>query len=59
MFQVVYDAPDGLRTYCVQPMTEHKANMVCESFRAKYVGKPYPNGKGYYPFTNPRVVRVK
>lgn len=58
MFQVVYDAPDGLRSYCVQPMSESEAQAVCEKFRDKYVGKPYPNGKGFYPFKNPRVVRI-
>jgi len=24
-------------------------------FSDKYVGKPYPNGKGVYPFTDPKV----
>src|SRR3546814_2537427 len=58
MFNVRYDTPSGSRLYLNEPTDIITAWSQCHKFHEKYVGKPYPNGKGYYPFTNPRVVAV-
>ncbi len=63
LHHVVYSAPGGLRTYCRQPMPLLEAERQLRMFRERYmdgsVGKTYPNGKGAYPFTNPRIVEVR
>jgi len=61
MYHVIYDAPDGLRQYCLQGMTLETAREMLALFKDEYLdengnGKPYPNGKGFYPFNNPRIV---
>lgn len=61
LFLLKYDAPDGEREYTVFPMTISVAMKQLDNFKKKYLnedgtGKPYPNGKGFYPFTNPRLV---
>src|SRR3546814_11711312 len=58
MFNVRYDTPSSFRLYLNEPTDIITAWSQCHKFHEKYVGKPYPNGKGYYPFTNPRVVAV-
>ena len=60
MFNVEYDRGDGtVSRYCMVPLTtREQAEEVRKNFEDRYVGKLYPNGKGFYPFTNPRVVRV-
>lgn len=58
MFRVLYDAPDGIRSYTVDPMELPVAIEQCLQFRSKYVGKPYPNGRGFYPFSNPRIIQI-
>lgn len=62
MYKVVYDAPDGVRDYCVHKRMDHDtAVRVLALFKRMYENedgtpKAYPNGKGYYPFANPRIV---
>lgn len=63
MYHVLYDAPDGVRQYCVQSMDWKTAQEMLALFWENYLGpdgkgKPYPNGKGFYPYSNPRIVKV-
>jgi len=59
LFNVTYDRGDGTRsTYCVEPMNYLMACVFAKRFTDKYVGKPYPNGKGHYPFKDVKVVPV-
>lgn len=60
-FNVMYDAPDGARIYCKQWCDRVTADRMLALFVSKYLnpdgtGKTYPNGKGVYPFSNPRIV---
>lgn len=58
-FNVDYDAPRGTQRYlALNAATRAEAEVYVKDFQRLYVGKPYPNGKGWYPFTNPRVVEV-
>lgn len=59
MYNVEYDAPDGTRRYLAESCDHATATKQCAVFTERYVGKPYPNGLGYYPFTNPRVVEIR
>lgn len=64
MFNVMYENTDTGRvhTYCGDWMhTKDQAEIMLDSFKSRYLnkdgtGKVYPNGKGTYPFRNPRVV---
>lgn len=61
MFNVAYDAPDGVRLYCLKWMDHSTAKRMLSLWLSKYVNldgtpKTYPNGKGVYPFSNPRIV---
>lgn len=56
LFHVIYDSPEGISTYTLVPTNKKEAEALCESFRERYVGKPFPNGRGFYPYTNPRVI---
>jgi transcriptional regulator of met regulon len=59
MYNVMYDLPNGkTRLYLLNHTTLPEAHKYCEVFRTKYVGQPFPNARGVYEFTNPRVVRV-
>lgn len=42
---------------CVDWMTSQAAEKVASHFVDNYVGKPYPNGKGYYTIANVRLIR--
>lgn len=64
LYHVVYDTPckKGV-TYCVCPMPREVAEKYLENFKRLYLnpdgtGKPYPNGRGAYQFTNPRIRRA-
>jgi hypothetical protein len=64
MFNVRYEGPNGSRHYCSEPCDLDTAKRMLKSFKTKYFNedgapKAYPNGKGFYPFRNPRIVRVK
>ena len=37
--------------YCVSPMDYTTATQVMKSFNERYPDKRYPNGKGWYPFS--------
>lgn len=57
MFNVAYDRGDGTTsTYLQSWVDKPTAEVWAKKFTDKYVGKPYPNGKGFYPFCNVRVV---
>lgn len=61
MFRILYDAPDGVRSYTVHKMDRPTAERMLALFTNKYLNadgspRPYPNGKGCYRFTNPRIV---
>lgn len=62
MYNVAYDGPNGPRTYCVDWMRSHsEASAMLYRFLARYTNadgtpKAYPNGKGFYAFTNIRIV---
>lgn len=67
MFNVLYDTPEGTKVYCLCDMSLAEAERQAQDFRERYLerqpdgtwkGKAYPNGKGFYPFSNVRVVRV-
>ena len=58
LYRVLYNNGDEVRSYTVDDMPKHIAERYLKRFKDTYVGKPYPNGKGFYPFTNPRVVPV-
>lgn len=58
-YNVAYDAPDGLRIYCMQWADHETMQRVLLKWQELYGvngGKEYPNGKGFYPFSNPRIV---
>ena len=60
-YNVQYYAPDGVRTYCLAWADLATMERVLKNFKASYLnkdgtGKAYPNGKGFYPFRNPRIV---
>lgn len=59
-YNVYYDRPEGTSEYLSIWCDRDTAIKWLRYFRRKYVGKPYPNKKGYYPFTNARLVfRIK
>ncbi len=61
-FQVVYEDNKGVtHTCCMADMCYEEAEEMLERFKEQYLnadgtGKAYPNGKGYYPFFNPRII---
>ena len=62
-YNVEYDAPDGVRRYCMCNMDLDTARIQLQNFKNRYLnedgtGKEYPNKKGFYPFSNPRIVKV-
>lgn len=62
-YNVAYDVPSGTRRYCLCNMPLAEAERQLASFKRRYFNadgtpRPYPNGKGIYPFSNPRIVRV-
>ena len=59
MYNVAYDHNGNTKLYCIDSMDHAEAERQLNNFIARYVGKPYPNGKGFYPFTNVRIVRIK
>ena len=58
-FNIAYEKEDG-RTfhYLCQPVPLEQAREWLKKFRDRYVNKPYPNGKGFYKVSNPRIIRV-
>lgn len=59
-YWVVYDSPNGTKTYNSVPMyCLNEAIDLLRKFRQQYVGKQYPNKKGFYPFRNARIEIVE
>jgi len=63
MFKVVYDDDGQTHVYCVYSMDLPKAEEMLKKFKARYLnpdgtGQRFPNGKGYFTVTNPRIVPV-
>jgi len=57
LFNVMYDLPNGSsRLYLIEPVPYRTALTYRNKFTTRYVGKSFPNGRGMYPYTNPRVV---
>jgi hypothetical protein len=58
-YNIAYDdiTTGATRTYCVEWMPRAVAEIYLAKFVARYVGKPYPNGRGHYPFVNARIIR--
>lgn len=61
MYQVIYFKDGCLHTYCGCNMPLDIAKVYLAKFKDNYLnqdgsGKPYPNGKGFYAFTNPQIV---
>lgn len=61
MFNIEYVNMDTHAThyYLADPVPGDEAKAWLNVFVKKYVGKPYPNGKGMYPFCHARIVKVK
>lgn len=58
-YNVVYEIGDGVKyTYLLSNVSLKGAEEWRDHFIRLYVGKPYPNGKGFYPFCNVRVEEV-
>ena len=62
-YQVIYNAEDGVRSYCLCDMSYEVAKAYLADFCERYFNKDgspkaYPNGRGYYSFSNPRIVPV-
>lgn len=61
-YEVIYDRGNGtVSSYCLMPMDYDLAEQMLVKFKQLYLnddgtGKAYPNGKGFYPFSNPRIV---
>lgn len=60
-FNVRYDRGDGTSSLylAIDVDNEREAQKWADEFSNRYVGKPYPNGKGWYPFTNVQVIEIK
>jgi len=62
-FNVFYDTPKGLKKYCLCNMDIQEATKQLVNFKRRYLnsdgtGKTYPNGKGVYDVSNPRILPV-
>lgn len=63
LYNVAYEYEDEQRLYNAQPCDYIQAVMSLANFRRRYFdasGQPkaYPNGQGFYPIRNPRIVEV-
>lgn len=59
MFNVAYDNPKtGEKTilYLAEDCDHETAIKWHTDFIRRYVGMPFPNGKGFYPYNNVRIV---
>lgn len=61
MFNVKYSRDDGSSSlYLACPVqTKHQASVWLARFVTEYIGQQMPDGKGVYPFSNPRIVSDK
>jgi hypothetical protein len=60
MWNVAYDNGHGVtKLYLTNNVTSYEEALKwAKKFNDKYVGKPYPNGKGMYPFGKAVPVRI-
>lgn len=60
MYNVSYDDGTGnTRHYLTEDCDHETAKRYMTDFIRRYVGMPYPNGKGFYPFKNVRIVKLE
>jgi len=60
---VFYDYNGVTKKWCLCNMDKETAQEYLAKFKAKYQNadgtpKAFPNGQGFYPIANPRVLRV-
>lgn len=61
-FNIAYDRGDGtMSLYQMCDSDRKTAERSLSAFKSRYENpdgtpRPYPNGKGFYPFSNPRVI---
>lgn len=53
VWNVYYENKESGRLcrYCVSPMDYSTAERVRDEFNSRYPDRRYPNGKGWYPFS--------
>lgn len=61
-YNVAYRHEGAERIYCLQNSDLATAERTLAAFKTRYENtdgtpKAYPNGKGFYAFSNPRIVR--
>jgi len=57
VYNILYDRGDGTTSlYLAANCDFRTAELYRDMFKERYVGKPYPNGKGWYPFRDPVIV---
>lgn len=59
LYNVAYDTPEGRRIYCQQWADHETMERMLALWKQRYGengGKAYPNGKGFYNVSNPRIV---
>jgi len=61
MFNIAFEKDGQTRHYCLQWAERSTMERMLELFIRRYGNgvddlRPYPNGKGVYHFTNPRIV---
>jgi hypothetical protein len=69
-YNILYDRGDGTSSLYLACNCDYKtAQIFLMRFKTQYIGhnddegkyipKPYPNGKGHYPFTDPVIVGIR
>lgn len=63
MFNIAYVYAGVVKHYCAKPCDHQTAERTLRDFKRRYLnadgtGRAYPNGKGVYPISNPRIVAV-
>lgn len=57
MFNVLYiNQGQPVRYLEAWVESREEAQRHCDSFNERYPGKPYPNGKGFYPYSRAKVI---
>jgi len=57
-YNVAYEDSGVTKLYLAMNVSRKEAEKYLERFKSRYENKPYPNGKGFYTVSNPRVVAV-
>lgn len=58
MYNIFYESNGVTKSYLSVEVPYAKAVEMLREFRTRYIGKQYPNKRGFYPFRNARVVRI-